>query len=83
MYKVLADEKVETWEGVTTFCFFWVLLIMAYVADCLRSSQTKKQEEEIYGSYDMQSLKVVDFYEKLIPLEQGKEPAENDKELTS
>ena len=37
LFYVLIDKQVESWEGYLTFSYFWIMLIMAYVADCCRS----------------------------------------------
>jgi len=79
---VLSDEKVETWEGILTFCFFWIMLLMAYIADCCRAAAMKKREEEKYGAFEVKNMSIVDFYEKLIPLEKGEEVSEKDREVT-
>lgn len=80
LFYVLSDSQVTTTEGFVTLGFFFLLLGMAYTADCMRAKTIKQQEEDIYGNFDMQQMKVTDFYEKLIPIEQGKEPADQDKE---
>jgi solute carrier family 8 (sodium/calcium exchanger) len=79
LFKVLMDKKVETWEGVLTFCFFWILLIMAYVADCCRAKKTSQNQDDKFGD-GLVDYGVVDFYEKLIPLEQGKHPETKEEE---
>ena len=33
MYYVLNDERVEWWEAWTTFGFFWLLILVAWIAD--------------------------------------------------
>jgi len=55
---------------------------MAYIADCCRAKQIKKAEEEKYGDFNVASLSIVDFYEKLIPLETGQQPDKQEEELT-
>lgn len=36
LYIVLLDGIVKEWEAYLTLGFFFILIIMAYVADCLR-----------------------------------------------
>lgn len=81
LFYVLQDKQVETWEGVLTFSFFWMMLIMAYIADCCRAKKLKELEIMKFG--DVENMSLVDFYEKLVPSEQGQEPEnEKDKEMT-
>jgi len=44
LFVVLRDKQVTMVEGVLTFTFFWILLIMAYVADCCRAKKIKELE---------------------------------------
>ena len=37
LYYVLSDGEVAPWEGWTTFILFFVLIISAYLVDCLRA----------------------------------------------
>jgi len=69
LFLVLQDKQVETWEGVVTFLLFWVLLICAYLADCMRAKKIKESEASKFG--DLEHLTVVDFYNKLVPIEKG------------
>ena len=100
LFVVLSDEKVEAWEAWLTLGFMVLLLIMAYTADCLRRKKIQAREDEKYGNQNLghdvaggvdnsrinsvKSLDVIDFYNKLLPLEEGKKP-ENpaDEQLTS
>lgn len=68
LFKVLMDKRVEMWEGILTFCFFWILLFMAYIADCCRAKKNSDRETEKFGE-GLVDYSLVDFYEKLIPLE--------------
>ena len=43
LYIVLLDGKVKEWEAYVTFGCFFVLIIMAYTADCLRAKSMKKR----------------------------------------
>jgi len=68
------------WEAVTTFAFFWVLLIMAFIADKCNEKRMKKRIEQKFGFEKAEGnsgagatqYSVVDFYNCLIPEEQGK-----------
>lgn len=56
---------MSTLEAILTLSFFFILLAMAYIADCMRASRTKELEVQKFG--DVEGMSVVDFYEKLIP----------------
>lgn len=77
LYYVLSDSIVEPWEGWTTFILFFVLIFSAYFVDCLRAKKIKEVEVAKFGN--MEHMTMVDFYEKLIPLEQGQEPVDADE----
>lgn len=81
LYWVLKDQQVEMWEAITTFAFFWVLLIMAFVADKINQKKMKSRIDGKFGLKEGQAgteavtpYKYVDFYKTLIPHEQGAEP---------
>lgn len=46
LYVVLADSYVDDWEAFLTLGFFFILIIMAYTADCLRRKREEKREAE-------------------------------------
>ena len=84
LYIVLLDGEVAHWEAYLTLGFFFALIIMAYIADCLRRKTIKEREDAKYGhehekatAEDQPNLKgvataeVVDFYKVLLPQEQG------------
>ena len=84
LYYVLMDGIVAEWEAWTTLGFFFLLLIMAYVADCINRRKTKDREDQKYGIENaaVSQLTIVDFYNKLLPLEAGQEDTEEDPNLT-
>ena len=49
LYYVLMDGIVSEWEAWTTLGFFFLLLIMAYIADCVNRRKTKEREDQKYG----------------------------------
>lgn len=49
LFIVLLDQVVEPWEAYLTLGFFFILIIMAYTADCLRRRTMKDRETEKYG----------------------------------
>ena len=53
LLKVLWDQKVTVVEGVLTFSFFWIMLLMAYIADCCRAKKMKAQENQKYGEHNV------------------------------
>lgn len=42
LWYVLRDQNVAMWEGVTTFVFFFILVIFAYGADKVNEAENKK-----------------------------------------
>lgn len=91
LYVVLLDQVVEPWEAYLTLGFFFILILMAWIADCLRRKTIAKREEEKFGhqiaaddgqqhkkekEFPLVSIKsALEFYEKLLPLENGQAPA--------
>ena len=49
LYVVLLDGIVKEWEAYLTLGFFFLLIIMAYIADCLRRRTIQDREDEKYG----------------------------------
>lgn len=49
LYVVLLDGIVEEWEAYLTLGMFFLLIIMAYIADCLRRRTISQREDEKYG----------------------------------
>jgi Ca2+/Na+ antiporter len=91
LYVVLSDGFVDDWEAFLTLGFFFILIIMAYTADCLRRKKEEKREAEealekanqkatnddvsaFKGTFNKaRRFEVIDFYNKLLPLEAGNE----------
>ena len=49
LYVVLLDGIVEEWEAYTTLGFFFALILMAYIADCLRRKTIQAREDAELG----------------------------------
>jgi len=49
LYVVLLDGVVKEWEAYLTLGFFFLLIFMAYIADCLRRRTIKSREDDKYG----------------------------------
>lgn len=49
LYVVLLDGVVKEWEAYLTLGFFFALIIMAYIADCLRRKTTQSREDDKFG----------------------------------
>ena len=45
LYVVLLDGIVKEWEAYLTLGFFFLLIIMAYIADCLRRKTIQERED--------------------------------------
>ena len=87
LYVVLLDGIVKEWEAYLTLGFFFALIIMAYIADCLRRRTLKEREDSKYGHQEadqkrkgvdlsrVRTLDAVDFYKKLLPIEAGEQCA--------
>ena len=99
LYVVLLDKIVEEWEAYLTLGFFFLLIIMAYIADCLRRKTIQEREDTKYGEHAVADENVANikaqelsrvsvmtamqFYEKLLPIEAGKAPDKKDEQVTS
>lgn len=87
---MLLDGVVKEWEAYVTLGCFFVLIIMAYIADCLRARTMKSREDKKFGHdkaeghtsqaqfNDVKTLNALDFYNKLLPIESGKTCAPED-----
>ena len=51
LYIVLLDGIVKPWEAYLTLGFFFILIIMAYIADCLRRKTIESREQAKYGHH--------------------------------
>ena len=51
LYVVLLDGIVKEWEAYLTLGFFFLLIIMAYIADCLRRKTIQSREDSKYGEH--------------------------------
>ena len=86
LYIVLLDGKVYDWEAYLTLGFFFALILMAYIADCLRRKTMREREDDRYGheAHDIgegntktglpskvATMDVVSFYNTLLPIEGG------------
>lgn len=99
LYIVLIDGIVEEWEAFVTLGMFFMLLIMAYVADCCRTRTIEQRENAKFGENEkvaeaaahkgkidlsgVRALSHVDFYNKLLPIEAGKPVEKQDEQLTT
>jgi len=45
MYYVLTDDEVKWWEAWTTFAFFWLLILVAWIADKIQAAKKKDDED--------------------------------------
>ena len=87
LYIVLLDSEVQDWEAYLTLGFFFALILMAYIADCLRRKTVKEREDKQFGHdhevgdgkthpgppSQVATMDVVSFYNTLVPLEAGQE----------
>jgi solute carrier family 8 (sodium/calcium exchanger) len=51
LYVVLLDGVVKEWEAYLTLGFFFLLILMAYIADCLRRKTIQSREDNKYGEH--------------------------------
>ena len=49
LYVVLLDGIVKEWEAYLTLGFFFALILMAYIADCLRRRTLQGREDSKFG----------------------------------
>ena len=53
LYVVLLDGVVKEWEAYLTLSMFFFLIIMAYIADCLRRKTIQDREDDRYGGHEV------------------------------
>jgi len=97
LYIVLIDSIVKPYEAYLTLSFFFFLIIMAYIADCLRRRTIKSREDAKYGHGENHEQaadankrpnniidkKPLDFYNVLLPQESGQKPKDEAEEKLS
>ena len=98
LYVVLLDGIVKDWEAYLTVAFMVILLLMAYIADKIRSKTMQEREDAKYGFgdgainanapppaalNDVRSMKALDFYNKLLPIEAGEKVSKEDEQTTA
>ena len=99
LYIVLIDGVVKHWEAYLTLGFFFALILMAYIADCMRRRTIKGREDDKYGQGHEQAaagednkqvdlknvanLELVDFYNTLLPQEAGQKPKSEEEQKMS
>ena len=99
LYVVLLDGIVKEWEAYLTLGFFFALILMAYIADCLRRRTLQGREDSKFGhghevapegavkkadTSNVRTLDAVQFYNVLLPQEAGQaEPTEENQQLSS
>ena len=86
LYVVLLDGTVKEWEAYLTLGFFFALILMAYIADCLRRRTLQGREDSKFGhghevapegapkkadTSNVRTLDAVQFYNVLLPQEAG------------
>ena len=92
LYVVLLDGIVKEWEAYLTLGFFFALILMAYIADCLRRRTLQGREDSKFGhghevapegavkkadTSNVRTLDAIQFYNVLLPQEAGQaEPDE-------
>lgn len=99
LYVVLLDGIVKEWEAYLTLGFFFALILMAYIADCMRRRTLQGREDSKFGhghevapegavkkadTSNVRTLDAVQFYNVLLPQEAGQaEPTEENQQLSS
>ena len=80
LWIVLLDQEVEIWEGVLTFVFFFILIILAYGADRV----TEKANAEKEGAADSKDeVPVIEYsayeiYKDLLIEQRGNAPQDEE-----
>ena len=80
----LTDQVVEIWEGVLTFCFFPLLLGLAFGADRYNASRTKGEEDAgegdplAEGNDLVIEFSALEIYRELIKEKQGEKPVDEE-----
>ena len=82
LFIVLLDGEVAHWEAYLTLGFFFALILMAYIADCLRRRTIQQREDNKYGHgqhekatvgdkqvdlKNVANVELIDFYKVLLP----------------
>lgn len=76
LWIVLLDQEVEVWEGVLTFVFFFILIILAFGADRVTAKEAEKKKK---ASGEKDDVPVIEYsahqiYKDLLIEQQGKAP---------
>lgn len=50
LYICLLDQIVTPFEAIFTFALFWILLIVAYIADKINEKKMKKRMDSKFGA---------------------------------
>jgi solute carrier family 8 (sodium/calcium exchanger) len=79
LWIVLLDQKVEVWEGVLTFVFFIILIVLAYGADRFTAKEAAKEE----GAAEEENKPVIEYsayeiYKDLLIEQKGGAPQDKD-----
>ena len=78
----LTDQVVQTWEGVLTFVFFFVLLGTAFAADRYNASRTGEGDGEgdplAEGNDLVIEFSALEIYRELIKEKQGEKPVDEE-----
>jgi solute carrier family 8 (sodium/calcium exchanger) len=63
---VLMDQVVQMWEGVLTFVFFFILIVIAFGMDRYKASQEKDEEDEGDDGKLFIEFSALEIYRELI-----------------
>lgn len=71
LWIVLLDQYVEVWEGVLTFVFFIILIVLAYGADRWTAKQAAKNEGDIEDDKPVIQYSAFEIYKELLVEQKG------------
>lgn len=73
LFIVLSDGKVMMWEAILTLAFFFILVIVAYIADKLNNKFSNSSSDigDVKALPMQTSYSPIEFYDTLLPIESG------------
>lgn len=80
MWIVLLDQEVEMWEGILTFVFFFILIIMAYGADRFTNYENEKNKspDEVEDQPPVIEYSAYEIYKEMLIAQKEKAKHEED-----
>lgn len=74
LWIVLIDQEVQLWEGVLTFVFFFILIVLAYGADKVTARETEKKQGGASKDVPVIEYSAFEIYKDLLIEQRGGAP---------